>query len=75
MAVDRRKAGINWNVTDEAGNLHTAMRDAVTIAVLIDIRDELMRLNALLHCHNFTGIPTTLKSIRHAMPVRRKAKK
>lgn len=44
----------------------------IQAAVLMDIRDELQKLNALLHCHNFTGIPTTLRSIRRAMPVRRR---
>lgn len=48
---------------------------AIQCVVLMDIRDELKRLNALLYCHNFVGIPTTLKSIQRAMPARRKAKK
>jgi hypothetical protein len=40
--------------------------------LLMDIRDELVKLNALLHCQNFQNIPATLRSIRRAMPVRRK---
>jgi hypothetical protein len=35
----------------------------VPIAVLMDIRDDLKKLNALLHCHNFVGIPQTLRTI------------
>lgn len=34
--------------------------EQVQVAVLMDIRDELKRLNALLHCHRFVGIPKTL---------------
>ena len=33
------------------------------IAVLMDIRDELKRLNALLHCENFQAIPNLLRAI------------
>ncbi len=29
----------------------------------MDLRDELKRLNALLYCPNFTGIPATLRQI------------
>lgn len=30
----------------------------------MDIRDELKRMNGLLHCHNFLSIPHKLESIR-----------
>lgn len=33
------------------------------IEVLMDIRGELQRLNALLHCHNFVRIPHVLDKI------------
>lgn len=36
----------------------------VRLAVLMDIRDELKRLNQLLHCSNFVAIPHTLAAIR-----------
>jgi len=53
------------------------------LAVLMDIRDELQRLNELLHCPNFVGIPLRLDKIvtntrpkrRTAATKRRKAKK
>lgn len=45
--------------------------EQVSVAVLMDIRDELQRLNTLLHCGNFVGIPSTLKSIRRAMPAKK----
>ncbi len=37
--------------------------DEVQCALLMDLRDELKRLNALLYCPNFTGIPETLRQI------------
>ncbi len=72
MAVNRRWANAGWQVADERGNLH---QGGAQLAVLMDIRDELQRLNGLLHCGNFTGIPMTLRSIRRAMPAKRVAKK
>lgn len=35
------------------------------LAALYDIRDELQKLNSLLHYSNFTTIPKTLKEIRY----------
>lgn len=72
MAVNRRRANEQWMPAEPDGSISW---DRVDTALLMDIRDELQRLNALLHCHNFTGMPTTLKSIRRAMPVHRKAKR
>jgi hypothetical protein len=53
--------GEDWNLADERGQIGTWER--VGIAVLMDIRRELVRLNALLACSNFTGIPRTLRAI------------
>ena len=47
-------------------------RDRVTCILLQEVRDELKRLNALLHCQNFQGIPRTLTDL--AAPVRRREK-
>lgn len=33
------------------------------LGLLMDIRDELQRLNSLLHCPNFTSIPAKLDRI------------
>lgn len=72
-----RHANVSWSlpegVPSKGATVHS-YQDIHT-ALLMDIRDELQKLNGLLHCHNFTGIPTTLKSIRRAMPARPKAKK
>jgi len=54
----RHKDG-NWNLNDPVktwGELHAAL--------LMDIRDELKKLNGLLHCQNFIAIPRKLDEIR-----------
>jgi hypothetical protein len=38
--------------------------EAAQLAVLMDLRDELKRLNGLLHCSNFLAIPARLEAIR-----------
>jgi hypothetical protein len=41
--------------------------DVVHSALLMDIRDELRRLNRLLGCTNFLDVPRTLRDIRTAV--------
>jgi len=46
------------------------------LTVLMDIRDELKKLNALLHCSNFTAIPHVMREVaRNTKPKKRKRKK
>lgn len=59
---DTRLANRNWNVGGDDGKARDW--DCVKIAVLMDIRDELQKLNRLLGCSNFLSIPATLRSIR-----------
>lgn len=74
--ADRRKKNINWNVADDQGETYNGMRDGVTVALLMDIRDELQTLNRLLHCQNFQNLPRTLNRIDRrlaaAAPLRRR---
>lgn len=71
MARNPRRANREWETPKEGFQW-----EHVQVELLMDIRAELQRLNALLHCHNFTGIPTTLRSIRRAVakPRPKKAK-
>ena len=62
----------NWNLPDVNGAIATW--DAVKIAVLMDIRDELKRLNGLLHCSNVIAIPARLERIARNTSKPRKAK-
>lgn len=52
-----RHARTDWNIPEPVS------WEGARLSVLMDIRDELVRLNALLHCENFVGIPATLRTI------------
>jgi hypothetical protein len=45
---------------------------AIHSALLMDIRDELQRLNSLLACRNFQQIPATLRAIQRNTTKRRR---
>lgn len=72
-----RHANVQWNLPEgkPSGGTTVHSYEAIHSALLMDIRDELQKLNALLHCPNFVGIPTTLTTISRKMPVRRVARK
>lgn len=65
-----RKKDREWNCGGEGGTTHEEAR----LAVLMDIRDELKRLNSLLHCQNFLGMPRVLKRIDSRLAKRIKLK-
>ena len=50
MIVPNESGGVSW--------------DGVQTAVLMDIRDELKKLNQLLGCENFIAIPSILRAVR-----------
>lgn len=76
MAANRRYRNVEWEVGNERGECYPGIKHGCFLAVLMDIRDELQRLNALLHCPNFTNIPTKLDEIKRntAKPKRKKAR-
>ena len=57
-----RFKNIGWKLSDEHGQIPDWER--VQVAVLMDIRDELKNLNALLHCKNFQDIPGILRQLQ-----------
>lgn len=63
-----------WNLPDPKENGIWTWQH-IEIAVAMDIRDELKKLNALLSCHNFVAIPHTLKGIRAKLPTKRRKKR
>jgi hypothetical protein len=76
---DRRRKNAIWFVTDEQGKVYwppTSGRCGATLALLMDIRDELQRLNEVLHCSNFLAVPRKLDRIARntAKPRRRRRK-
>jgi hypothetical protein len=56
-----RRKDVNWSIPEQGQTLNI---EQAQLAVLMDLRDELQKLNALLHCHNFTNIPNVLRAIR-----------
>lgn len=52
-----RHKDANWDLTDSVG------LDGASLAVLMDIRDELKRLNKVLQCPNFIAVPRKLDDI------------
>jgi hypothetical protein len=62
---------IEWNLADDQGRVGTWER--VQVAVLMDLRDELKRLNNLLACPNFVAIPRILRGIRRNTARRKRA--
>ena len=56
----------HWNLPEgtpngKGGTSHSW--NSIGVAVLMDIRDELKRLNATLDCRNFQQIPATLRKV------------
>lgn len=54
--------GWDWTLWKQADG--SFGNEQAQLSVLMDIRDELQKLNALLHCPNFTGIPHALSAIK-----------
>jgi hypothetical protein len=68
-----RFENIDWDLPSAPGAPNKiATWEAAKIAVLMDIRDELKKLNRLLHCPNFMAIPRKLDAIHKELPTRRK---
>lgn len=69
---DKRKKDVEWKLSDNADG--TIPVSYAQIAVLMDLRDELKKLNRLLSCENFTSIPALLRMIREntAKPKRKR---
>jgi hypothetical protein len=69
---------IEWDITHKNDNGRVAVEwDKVPIVVLMDIRRELKKLNAILHCPNFLSIPFKLDEIKKntKKPKKKKAKR
>ena len=62
MDINRQQPNVDWTIAEADGTVPSWERAG--IAVLMDIRQELRRLNSLLACPNFISIPNTLRQIR-----------
>ncbi len=66
MPTDKRRKDANWDIYGDAqweGVWKDSYYQAMQLSVLMDLRDELKRLNTLLHCGNFVRIPFVLDGI------------
>lgn len=63
---------MDWEI--KKGNLPNSVASVneASLAVLMDIRDELQKLNSVFSCSNFVQIPQVLKDIRKNTNKRRK---
>ncbi len=65
----------NWSLPEGTPNGKGSTEHswpAIHSAILMDIRDELKSLNAVLHCPNFLEIPRVLREIRRNTTKNRK---
>ncbi len=61
---DTRRKDTNWNIgTADPDGRYTF--DQIQTSILMDIRDELKRLNDVLHYQNFLEIRSILRIIRN----------
>lgn len=70
---DTRHKNTQWKIPDD--NSGRVTWDGCKLAVLMDIRDELQRLNNLLRCPNFLAIPRKLDLIARKLPIRKRQRK
>lgn len=55
-----RHPNANWNLPEDGPKVSW---ECVHAAILMDLRDELQKLNRLLHCADFKAIPGKLDRI------------
>lgn len=67
-----RHANIDWNLPE---GTPTHQWSSIHAALLMDLRDELQRLNRLLQCSNFQNIPRTLRAIQRNTTKRKYTRK
>jgi len=63
-----RHKNLDWNLLElqkQSDGSFVCNVETIHAALLMDIRDELKRLNALLHCGNFIDIPHKLERIAY----------
>lgn len=68
----------NWRLPEGKkgrGGVTTHSWNSIHASLLMDIRDELMRINAALHGADFADIPKILRGIRRKVPTPTPAKR
>lgn len=74
--TDRRRKNVNWNVADENGQTYPNLRDGCSLAVLMDIRDELQALNSKIDCYRVRdALDAIARMNRDGVKIRRPRKR
>ena len=60
----QRWAGTNWQLDESDDGKGVINSAEASLSVLMDLRDELQRLNGVFACSNFQAIPEILRQIR-----------
>jgi hypothetical protein len=68
MARIAHRRNVEWETATKEEGLFTW--EQVGVEILMDIRGELQKLNALLQCDNFKRIPGKLDTIARKLPRR-----
>lgn len=63
---------LDWNIHVNSDG--TWNDSKVQIALLHDIREELKRMNSILHCPNFIEIPSILRAVKRNTTKRKRPK-
>lgn len=67
---DTRKQNVSWKLPERLQTWEQA-----NAAILMDLRDELQKLNRVFECYRFLRIPEELKQIRRNTTKRRRKTK
>jgi hypothetical protein len=74
-----RHANFNWNLPEPTPSTDGSWKhyswESINAALLMDLRDELQRLNQLLQCPAFVGIPERLREIARNTTPKKRSKK
>jgi len=62
--MGRRFKDYDWATTTADGRHYAETNIAQLLSVLMDIRDELKRMNAIIQCPNFVAIPGKLDTMK-----------
>lgn len=72
VIMARRFKDYDWATTTADGKHYAETNMAQLLSVLMDVRDELKRLNNVLQCPNFIAVPSKLDLIRQELKVVRR---
>lgn len=61
--MTRQFKDYEWTAVSPDGKHYVSVNYSQILSVLMDVRDELKRLNNVIQCHNFIAVPSKLDAI------------